>query len=108
MIALSYYKTYQLPVIVTRCSNNYGPYQYPEKLIPLMVTNALEGKKLPLYGDGLNVRDWLHVTDRCRAIDVVLHKGRIGEVYNIGGNNENKYRCCGTNYYSLRKNGKGY
>ncbi|GAB6443260.1 MULTISPECIES: dTDP-glucose 4,6-dehydratase [Bacillus] len=88
MIALSYYKTYQLPVIVTRCSNNYGPYQYPEKLIPLMVTNALEGKKLPLYGDGLNVRDWLHVTDHCSAIDVVLHKGRIGEVYNIGGNNE--------------------
>ncbi|TCW55935.1 dTDP-glucose 4,6-dehydratase [Bacillus thuringiensis] len=88
MIALSYYKTYQLPVIVTRCSNNYGPYQYPEKLIPLMVTNALEGKKLPLYGDGLNVRDWLHVKDHCSAIDVVLHKGRIGEVYNIGGNNE--------------------
>ncbi|QWI15667.1 dTDP-glucose 4,6-dehydratase [Bacillus wiedmannii] len=88
MIALSYYKTYQLPVLVTRCSNNYGPYQYPEKLIPLMVTNALEGKKLPLYGDGLNVRDWLHVTDHCSAIDVVLHKGRIGEVYNIGGNNE--------------------
>ncbi|PEJ06861.1 dTDP-glucose 4,6-dehydratase [Bacillus wiedmannii] len=88
MIALSYYKTYQLPVIVTRCSNNYGPYQYPEKLIPLMVTNALEGKKLPLYGDGLNVRDWLHVTDHCSAIDVVLHKGRIGEIYNIGGNNE--------------------
>ncbi|MGD7006491.1 dTDP-glucose 4,6-dehydratase, partial [Kocuria palustris] len=88
MIALSYYKTYQLPVIVTRCSNNYGPYQYPEKLIPLMVTNALEGKKLPLYGDGLNVRDWLHVTDHCSAIDVVLHKGRVGEVYNIGGNNE--------------------
>ena len=87
MIALSYYKTYQLPVIVTRCSNNYGPYQYPEKLIPLMVTNALEGK-LPLYGDGLNVRDWLHVTDHCSAIDVVLHKGRVGEVYNIGGNNE--------------------
>ena len=80
MIALSYYKTYQLPVIVTRCSNNYGPYQYPEKLIPLMVTNALEGKKLPLYGDGLNVRDWLHVTDHCRAIDVVLHKGRIGSI----------------------------
>lgn len=88
MIALAYYKTYQLPVIVTRCSNNYGPYQYPEKLIPLMVTNALEGKKLPLYGDGLNVRDWLHVTDHCSAIDVVLHKGRVGEVYNIGGNNE--------------------
>ncbi|MEK4931877.1 dTDP-glucose 4,6-dehydratase [Bacillus sp. FSL M7-1345] len=88
MIALSYYKTYQLPVIVTRCSNNYGPYQYPEKLIPLMVTNALEGKKLPLYGDGLNVRDWLHVTDHCSAIDVVLHQGHLGEVYNIGGNNE--------------------
>ncbi|MCW9130654.1 dTDP-glucose 4,6-dehydratase [Bacillus paramycoides] len=88
MIALSYYKTYQLPVIVTRCSNNYGPYQYPEKLIPLMVTNALEGKKLPLYGDGLNVRDWLHVMDHCSAIDTVLHKGRVGEVYNIGGNNE--------------------
>ncbi|MGG0456599.1 dTDP-glucose 4,6-dehydratase [Bacillus mycoides] len=88
MIALSYYKTYQLPAIVTRCSNNYGPYQYPEKLIPLMVTNALEGKNLPLYGDGLNVRDWLHVTDHCSAIDVVLHKGRLGEVYNIGGNNE--------------------
>ncbi|MED0965152.1 dTDP-glucose 4,6-dehydratase [Bacillus paramycoides] len=88
MIALSYYKTYQLPVIVTRCSNNYGPYQYPEKLIPLMVTNALEGKKLPLYGDGLNVRDWLHVMDHCSAIDTILHKGRVGEVYNIGGNNE--------------------
>lgn len=88
MIALSYYKTYQLPVIVTRCSNNYGPYQYPEKLIPLMVTNALEGKKLRLYGDGLNVRDWLHVTDHCSAIDVVLHQGHLGEVYNIGGNNE--------------------
>ncbi|HHT7187474.1 TPA: dTDP-glucose 4,6-dehydratase [Bacillus cereus] len=88
MIALSYYKTYDAPVVVTRCSNNYGPYQYPEKLIPLMVTNALEGKKLPLYGDGLNVRDWLHVTDHCRAIDIVLHKGRLGEVYNIGGNNE--------------------
>ncbi|PGM91081.1 dTDP-glucose 4,6-dehydratase [Bacillus cereus] len=88
MIVLSYYETYQLPVIITRCSNNYGPYQYPEKLIPLMVTNALEGKKLPLYGDGLNVRDWLHVTDHCSAIDTVLHKGCVGEVYNIGGNNE--------------------
>ncbi|SFC30828.1 dTDP-glucose 4,6-dehydratase [Bacillus sp. 491mf] len=88
MIALSYYKTYQLPIIVTRCSNNYGPYQYPEKLIPLMITNALEGKKLPLYGDGLNIRDWLHVNDHCSAIDVVLHKGKFGEVYNIGGNNE--------------------
>ncbi|MBF7145254.1 dTDP-glucose 4,6-dehydratase [Bacillus toyonensis] len=88
MIALSYYKTYQLPIIVTRCSNNYGPYQYPEKLIPLMITNAIEGKKLPLYGDGLNIRDWLHVNDHCSAIDVVLHKGNFGEAYNIGGNNE--------------------
>ncbi|MFD0769526.1 dTDP-glucose 4,6-dehydratase [Bacillus sp. CGMCC 1.60114] len=88
MIALSYYKTYQLPIIVTRCSNNYGPYQYPEKLIPLMITNALEGKKLPLYGDGLNIRDWLHVNDHCSAIDAVLHKGKNGEVYNIGGDNE--------------------
>ncbi|PFJ16961.1 dTDP-glucose 4,6-dehydratase [Bacillus cereus] len=88
MIALSYYKTYQLPVVVTRCSNNYGPYQYPEKFIPLMVTNALEEKRLPLYGDGLHVRDWLHVTDHCSAIDTVLHKGRVGEVYNIGGNHE--------------------
>ncbi len=88
MIALSYYKTYQLPIIVTRCSNNYGPYQYPEKLIPLMITNAMERKKLPLYGDGLNIRDWLHVNDHCSAIDVVLHKGKFGEVYNIGGDNE--------------------
>lgn len=88
MIALSYYKTYQLPITVTRCSNNYGPYQYPEKLIPLMITNVLEGKKLPIYGDGLNIRDWLHVNDHCSAIDVVIHKGKAGEVYNIGGNNE--------------------
>ncbi|GEA14654.1 dTDP-glucose 4,6-dehydratase [Moorella sp. E308F] len=88
LLALAYYKTYNLPVIVTRCSNNYGPYQFPEKLIPLMITNALEDRPLPVYGDGLNVRDWLHVWDHCAALDLVLHKGRPGEIYNIGGSNE--------------------
>jgi dTDP-glucose 4,6-dehydratase len=88
MLALAYLHTFGLPVIVTRCSNNYGPYQFPEKLIPLMIANALNDKPLPVYGDGMNVRDWLHVKDHCLAIDTVLHKGRIGEVYNIGGNNE--------------------
>ena len=88
LIALSYYKTYGFPVIVTRCSNNYGPYQFPEKLIPLMITRAIEDKKLPVYGDGTNVRDWIHVLDHCRAIDAALHRGRVGEVYNIGANNE--------------------
>ena len=84
----SYYETYGLPAIITRCSNNYGPYQFPEKLIPLFITNALSDQKLPLYGDGLNVRDWIHVEDHCAAIDRVLHAGRPGEVYNIGGNCE--------------------
>jgi dTDP-glucose 4,6-dehydratase len=88
LIALAYHHTFSLPVIVTRCSNNYGPYQFPEKLIPLMVVNALRDKSLPVYGDGMNVRDWLFVEDHCSAIDVVLQKGREGEVYNIGGNNE--------------------
>jgi dTDP-glucose 4,6-dehydratase len=88
LLALAYHHTYALPVVVTRCSNNYGPYQFPEKLIPLMIINALSDKQLPVYGDGLNVRDWLHVNDHCAAIDVVLRNGRIGEVYNIGGNNE--------------------
>lgn len=73
---------------ITRCSNNYGPYQFPEKLIPLMIANALNDKQLPIYGDGLNVRDWLYVEDHCSAIDLVIHKGRDGEVYNVGGNNE--------------------
>ncbi|NIS67936.1 MAG: dTDP-glucose 4,6-dehydratase [Proteobacteria bacterium] len=82
------HRTYGFPGIITRCSNNYGPYQFPEKLIPLMITNALEGKELPIYGDGLNVRDWIHVEDHCRAIDVIIHKGGEGEVYNIGGDNE--------------------
>ncbi|MFN3324222.1 MAG: dTDP-glucose 4,6-dehydratase [Bryobacteraceae bacterium] len=85
MLALSYYTTYKLPVIVTRASNNYGPYQFPEKLIPLMISNALEDKPLPIYGDGLQVRDWLFVDDHCRAILAVLEKGRPGEIYNIGG-----------------------
>ena len=88
MLALAYYHTFGLPVIVTRCSNNYGPYQFPEKLIPLMIANAMHDKPLPVYGDGMNVRDWLHVKDHCSAIDAILHRGRIGEVYNIGGNNE--------------------
>ncbi|MBB5324210.1 dTDP-glucose 4,6-dehydratase [Anoxybacillus tepidamans] len=84
----AYHETYGLPVNITRCSNNYGPYHFPEKLIPLMIINALNDQPLPVYGDGLNVRDWLHVEDHCSAIDLVLHKGRNGEVYNIGGNNE--------------------
>ena len=77
-----------MPTLITNCSNNYGPYQFPEKLIPLMILNALEGKPLPVYGDGLNVRDWLYVEDHCDAIDLVLNKGRVGECYNIGGLNE--------------------
>lgn len=88
LLVRSYYETYKLPAIITRCSNNYGPYQYPEKLIPFFITKLLNNEKVPLYGDGLNVRDWLYVYDHCEAIDVVLHKGKIGEVYNIGGNNE--------------------
>ena len=88
MLALAYHHTFGLPIVVTRCSNNYGPYQFPEKLIPLMIANALNDKPLPVYGDGMNVRDWLHVQDHCSAIDTVLHQGRIGEVYNVGGNNE--------------------
>ncbi len=88
MLARAYYETYKMPVLNTRCSNNYGPYQYPEKLIPFFISQLLKGEKVPVYGDGLNVRDWLYVYDHCEAIDVVLHKGRVGEVYNIGGHNE--------------------
>lgn len=88
MLTRAYYETYKLPVLNTRCSNNYGPYQYPEKLIPFFISKLLKGEKVPVYGDGLNVRDWLYVYDHCEAIDVVLHKGKIGEVYNIGGHNE--------------------
>ena len=90
LLCRAFFKTFDLPVVVTRCSNNYGPYQFPEKLIPLMIANALEDKPLPVYGDGQNVRDWLHVADHCRALDLVLHKGVAGQVYNIGGNNEMK------------------
>lgn len=88
LLVRAYHETFGLPVNITRCSNNYGPYQFPEKLIPLIIGNTLEDKALPVYGDGMNIRDWLHVKDHCRAIDVVLHKGKNGEVYNIGGNNE--------------------
>lgn len=88
LLVMAYYRTYKLPVTISRCSNNYGPYHFPEKLIPLMIINALHGKKLPVYGDGLNVRDWLYVEDHCKAIDMILKGGRIGEVYNIGGHNE--------------------
>jgi len=90
LLCRSYYKSYGLPIIITRSSNNYGPYQFPEKLIPLMIRNALNGKELPVYGKGLQVRDWLYVEDNCRAIDLVLQKGRVGEIYNIGGNCEKK------------------
>lgn len=88
LLVLAYRRTYGLPVTISRCSNNYGPYQFPEKLIPLMIANACEDKPLPVYGEGLNVRDWLYVEDHCRAIDRIVRKGRIGEVYNIGGHNE--------------------
>lgn len=87
-LANAYYKTHRLPVIITRSSNNYGPYQFPEKLIPLTVINALNNKKIPVYGDGMNIRDWLYVEDNCQAIDEIFHKGNVGEIYNIGGENE--------------------
>jgi len=88
LVVRAYYETYGLPVLITRCSNNFGPHQFPEKLIPLLIKCALEEKELPLYGDGKQVRDWLYVEDHCKAIDAILHKGENGEVYNIGGNNE--------------------
>ncbi|GBF23243.1 dTDP-glucose 4,6-dehydratase [Candidatus Gastranaerophilus sp. (ex Termes propinquus)] len=88
MLCRAYFETYKMPVLITRCSNNYGPYQYPEKLIPFFISKLLKGEKVPVYGDGLNVRDWLYVYDHCSAIDAVLHKGKDGEVYNIGGHNE--------------------
>ena len=88
LLAMAYHRTYGLPVTISRCSNNYGPYQFPEKLIPLMIANALADKELPVYGTGENVRDWLYVKDHCRAIDMILQNGRVGEVYNIGGHNE--------------------
>lgn len=88
MIVRAYHETFGMPINITRCSNNYGPYQFPEKLIPLMINNCLNEKDLPVYGDGMQIRDWLHVSDHCSAIDLVLHKGLVGEIYNIGGNNE--------------------
>ena len=88
LLALAYHRTYGLPVTISRCSNNYGPYQFPEKLIPLMIINCLKNKPLPVYGKGLNVRDWLYVEDHCKAVDLIIHKGREGEVYNVGGHNE--------------------
>ena len=90
MVVMAYHDTYKMPVTITRCSNNYGPYHFPEKLIPLIIKNILEGKHLPVYGDGSNVRDWLYVEDHCKAIDLIIHNGRVGEVYNIGGHNEMK------------------
>ena len=88
LLVLAYHRTYGLPVTISRCSNNYGPYHFPEKLIPLMIANALNDKPLPVYGEGLNVRDWLYVEDHCKAIDLIIHKGKVGEVYNVGGHNE--------------------
>ena len=90
LLVLAYHRTYSLPVTISRCSNNYGPYHFPEKLIPLMIINALHEKPLPVYGTGENVRDWLYVEDHCKAIDLIIHKGREGEVYNVGGHNERK------------------
>ena len=88
LLVQAYHRTYGLPVTISRCSNNYGPFHFPEKLIPLMIINALHDKPLPVYGEGINVRDWLYVEDHCKAIDLVIHKGKVGEVYNIGGHNE--------------------
>ena len=88
LLVQSYHRTFGLPITISRCSNNYGPYHFPEKLIPLMISKALAGEKLPVYGDGLNIRDWLYVEDHCKAIDVIIHNGVIGEVYNVGGHNE--------------------
>lgn len=90
LLVMAYYRTYDLPVTISRCSNNYGPYHFPEKLIPLMIANALADKPLPVYGNGENVRDWLYVEDHCRAIDLIIHNGKVGEVYNVGGHNEKR------------------
>jgi dTDP-glucose 4,6-dehydratase len=104
LLVRSYHKTFGLDAIITRCSNNYGPYQFPEKLIPLMISNALQDRELPVYGDGLNVRDWIYVQDHCRAIDLVLRNGAAGEIYNVGGRCE----CCNIDVvrYILRRLGK--
>ena len=88
LLVLAYHRTYGLPVTISRCSNNYGPYQFPEKLIPLMIINAIHDRPLPVYGDGRNVRDWIHVEDHCEAVDLIIHRGKVGEIYNIGGDSE--------------------
>lgn len=88
MLTKAYQTTFKIPIIITRSSNNFGPYQHPEKMMPLFITNLLRGRKVPLYGNGLNIRDWIHVQDNCEAIDLTFHKGKIGEIYNVGGNNE--------------------
>lgn len=88
LLTLAYFKTFNLPITISRCSNNYGPYQYPEKLIPLIILKSMENKSLPVYGDGQNIRDWLYVEDHCKAIDLIIHYGKVGSIYNIGGNNE--------------------
>lgn len=97
LLVQAYHRTFGLPITVSRCSNNYGPYHFPEKLIPLMIANALNNKPLPVYGEGINVRDWLYVEDHCKAIDLIIHNGKVGEVYNIGGHNEK------TNIYIVKK-----
>jgi dTDP-glucose 4,6-dehydratase len=113
-VVRSYFHTYGMPVVTTNCSNNFGPYQFPEKLIPLMILNALEGKTLPIYGDGLNVRDWLYVDDHCRGIALALAKGRLGETYNIGGQNERTNIavvdsiCALLDKYAPRNDGRSY
>lgn len=88
LLAMAYHRTYGLPITISRCSNNYGPYQFPEKLIPLMISKAIRNENLPVYGDGLNIRDWLYVEDHCSAVDLIIHNGKLGEVYNVGGHNE--------------------
>ena len=112
LIVKAYEETYKMPVNITRCSNNYGPYHFPEKLVPLIIKNILEGKKLPVYGDGTNVRDWLYVEDHCKAIDQVLHRGKTGEVYNVGGHNEKQnieiVKLTISTIYSLMKDSPDY
>lgn len=106
LMVLAYRRTYNLPVLITRSSNNYGPYQYPEKIIPLFITNLLEGKKVPIYGDGGQIRDWLYVEDNCRAIDLVLHKGKVGEIYNVGANQKPEIRNLELTFKIIRSLGK--
>jgi dTDP-glucose 4,6-dehydratase len=101
LVARSYFRTFGLDVRITRCSNNFGPYQYPEKVIPLFITNLIDGAQVPLYGDGMNIRDWLHVDDHCRGIDLVVNKGRAGNIYNIGGGTEMTNRDLTTQLLSI-------